>query len=103
MVGTLLTGQDQGSILRFVYLIFSFYSPLPRHPGTNVVGDPSRVECFYAAGSRSGAGHATAAAIVGASERSIMLQTGHRSVQMVRRFIRGGSLFTENSAGKLGL
>jgi integrase len=49
------------------------------------------------------AGHATAAAIAGASERSIMRQTGHRSVQMVRRYIREGSLFRENSAGKLGL
>jgi integrase len=49
------------------------------------------------------AGHATSAAIAGASERSIMKQTGHRSVQMVRRYIRDGSLFRENSAGKLGL
>jgi integrase len=49
------------------------------------------------------AGHATAAAIAGASERSIMNQTGHRSVQMVRRYVREGSLFRENSAGKLGL
>lgn len=49
------------------------------------------------------AGHATTAAIGGASERSIMNQTGHRSVQMVRRYIRDGSLFRENSAGKLGL
>jgi integrase len=49
------------------------------------------------------AGHATSAAIAGASERSIMNQTGHWSVQMVRRYIRNGSLFRENSAGKLGL
>ena len=49
------------------------------------------------------AGHATSAAIAGASERSIMKQTGHRSVQMVRRYIRDGNLFRENSAGKLGL
>jgi integrase len=49
------------------------------------------------------AGHATAAAIAGASEQSIMNQTGHKSVQMVRRYIREGSLFRENSAGKLGL
>ena len=49
------------------------------------------------------AGHATSAAIAGASERSIMNQTGHRSVQMVRRYIRDGSLFRENSAGTLGL
>jgi site-specific recombinase XerD len=49
------------------------------------------------------AGHATSAAIAGASERSIMNQTGHRSVQMVRRYIRSGNLFRENSGGKLGL
>ncbi len=49
------------------------------------------------------AGHATSAAIAGASERSIMAQTGHRSVQMVRRYIRDGSLFRENSGAKLGL
>jgi len=49
------------------------------------------------------AGHATSAAIAGASERSIMNQTGHRSVQMVRKYIRDGSLFRDNSAGKLGL
>jgi site-specific recombinase XerD len=48
-------------------------------------------------------GHATSAAIAGASERSIMNQTGHRSVQMVRRYIRTGNLYRDNSAGKLGL
>jgi integrase len=49
------------------------------------------------------AGHATSAAAAGASERAIMRQTGHRSVQMVRRYIRAGTLFSDNSAGKLGL
>jgi integrase len=49
------------------------------------------------------AGHATSAAAAGVSERAIMAQTGHRSVQMVRRYIREASLFRENSAGKLGL
>ena len=44
------------------------------------------------------AGHATSAAIAGASERSIMNQTRHRSVEMVRRYIRDGSLFRENSS-----
>jgi hypothetical protein len=39
----------------------------------------------------------------GASECSIINQTGYRSVQMVRRYIHDGSLFRENSAGKLGL
>jgi integrase len=60
--------------------------------------DPARF-----AGHSLRAGHATSAAIAGASERSIMNQTGHRSVEMVRRYIRDGSLFRDNSAGKLGL
>jgi site-specific recombinase XerD len=49
------------------------------------------------------AGLATAAAIGGASERSIMNQTGHRSTAMVPRYIRDGNLFRENAAGKCGL
>jgi hypothetical protein len=39
----------------------------------------------------------------GASERSIMKQTGHKSVQMVRRYIREGELFNDNAPAKLGL
>ncbi len=39
----------------------------------------------------------------GAPERSIMAQTGHRDVRMVRRYIRSGQLFHENAADFLGL
>lgn len=46
-------------------------------------------------------GLATAAAKAGKSERSIMAQTGHRSAQMVRRYIRDGELFGENAAAGL--
>jgi len=49
------------------------------------------------------AGLATSAAAAGASEHSIMSQTGHRSVQMVRRYIRDASLFRDNAAGHVGL
>lgn len=49
------------------------------------------------------AGLATAAAAGGAPERAIMKQTGHRSVEMVRRYIRSGSLFHENAAAYIGL
>lgn len=49
------------------------------------------------------AGLATSAAMAGASERAIMNQTGHRSVTMVRRYIRDGSLFRENAAATVGL
>jgi len=49
------------------------------------------------------AGLATAAAAAGVSERAIMAQTGHRSLATVRKYIREGSLFLENAAGKVGL
>jgi site-specific recombinase XerD len=49
------------------------------------------------------AGLATAAAEAGVSERVIMAQTRHRSLPMVRRYIREGSLFRENAAARVGL
>jgi site-specific recombinase XerD len=55
--------------------------------------DPERL-----AGHSLRAGLATSAAAAGASERSIMAQTGHRSVVMVRRYIRDGELFGEGNA-----
>jgi integrase len=60
--------------------------------------DPAR---FSAHSLRSGL--ATQAARNGASERAIMKQTGHKSVQMVRRYIHQGELFGDNAATKLGL
>jgi integrase len=47
------------------------------------------------------AGLATSAARAGKSERAIMAQTGHRSEAMVRRYIRAGSLFSDNAAAGL--
>lgn len=49
------------------------------------------------------AGLATSAAAAGASEHSIMAQTGHRSAAMVRRYIRDTNLFRENAAATVGL
>jgi integrase len=60
--------------------------------------DPARY-----AGHSLRAGLATSAAAAGASERVIMSQTGHRSADMVRRYIREGSLFRENAASLAGL
>jgi site-specific recombinase XerD len=48
-------------------------------------------------------GLATAAAKAGKSERSIMKQTGHRSVSVVRRYIRDAELFDDNAAAGIGL
>lgn len=49
------------------------------------------------------AGLATQAAMGGASERSIQEQTGHKSLIVLRRYIRDGNLFRENAAAKTGL
>lgn len=60
--------------------------------------DPARY-----AGHSLRAGLATSAAAAGKSERAIMAQTGHKSVTMVRRYIRDGSLFRENASAGIGL
>jgi site-specific recombinase XerD len=60
--------------------------------------DPARY-----AGHSLRAGLATSAAAAGASERVIMAQTGHRSADMVRRYIRDGNLWRENAAVIAGL
>jgi integrase len=49
------------------------------------------------------AGLVTSAALAGASETSIMAQTGHHSPDMVRRYVRIRSVFLENAAAKVGL
>jgi integrase len=49
------------------------------------------------------AGLATQSYLNGANELSIMEQTGHRSLAMVRRYIRDTSLFRDNPASRLGL
>ncbi len=61
------------------------------------------LDASHFAGHSLRSGLATSAASAGASERSIMNQTGHRSTAMVRRYIRGGSLFRENAAAVVGL
>ena len=48
-------------------------------------------------------GFATTAARNGASEAAIMRQTGHRSLTVLRGYIRAGGLFNETAAAKLGL
>ena len=49
------------------------------------------------------AGFATTAGAARVAERDIMRQTGHQSVQMVRRYIREGELFRDNAASQVGL
>lgn len=49
------------------------------------------------------AGLVTQAAANGEEERNIMRQTGHKSLLMVRRYIRAGSLFRDNITDRIGL
>ncbi|MGA3347083.1 MAG: site-specific integrase [Terracidiphilus sp.] len=49
------------------------------------------------------AGCVTQAAMNGVSERDIMRQTGHKSVEMLARYIRIGEIFTRNAAAGLGI
>lgn len=49
------------------------------------------------------AGLITQAAMAGVSERAIQDQSGHKSLIVMRRYIRDGSLFRENAAAKVGL
>lgn len=60
--------------------------------------DPTRF-----AGHSLRSGFCTAAGAKDVPERLIMLQTGHRSTQTVRRYIRQGSLFSQNAAKALDL
>jgi len=46
-------------------------------------------------------GFATSAAESGAEERSIMTMTGHKSTEMVRRYIKEANLFKNNALNKL--
>ena len=48
-------------------------------------------------------GFATVAAESGADERSIMAMTGHKTTQMVRRYIREANLFKNNALNKVKL
>ena len=48
-------------------------------------------------------GFATSAADSGAEERSIMAMTGHKSTEMVRRYIKEANLFKNNALNKIKL
>ena len=48
-------------------------------------------------------GFATSTAMIGAEERQIMNMTGHKSSQMVRRYIQESNLFKNNALNKINL
>lgn len=93
------------------------FRPIDRHGNVKRLrlstGAVSRIvkRCANAAGLDAGefsghslrAGFATAAAQAGAPTWAIKKQTGHQSDRVLARYIRDGTLFTDNAAGKLGL
>lgn len=83
--------------------------------GSGRLGDRAAAEVIKRAAQRAGldpalyaghslrSGHATSAAAGSAPERAIMRQTGHRSLQTLRGYIRLGTIWRENAAAYLGL
>lgn len=58
---------------------------------------------YHYAGHSLRAGLATEAAKAGVKELDIAEQTGHKSLQTLRRYIRKANVFTNNVSGKVGL
>ena len=59
------------------------------------------IENKYFAGHSLRSGFATVAAESGADERSIMAMTGHKTTQMVRRYIKEANIFKNNALNKI--
>ena len=63
--------------------------------------EKSGLDASKYAGHSLRSGFATVAAESGADERSIMAMTGHKSTQMVRRYIREANIFKNNALNKI--
>jgi site-specific recombinase XerD len=59
------------------------------------------IESRHYSGHSLRSGFATSAAESGAEERSIMAMTGHKSTEMVRRYIKEANLFKNNALNKI--
>ncbi len=75
---------------------------VPQIVSLAVVFDDQGLDALRYAGHSLRAGLATSVTINGTSERSIMVQTGHRSLAILRRYIRDGSLFREKGGAVTG-
>ena len=65
--------------------------------------DLAGIENKNFAGHSLRSGFATVAAETGADERSIMAMTGHKTTQMVRRYIKEANIFKNNALNKIKL
>jgi integrase len=63
----------------------------------------ANIEVAQLSGHSLRAGFATTAAANGASEATIARQTGHRSMDVLRKYIRHGTVFTDNAVTQVGL
>jgi len=93
--GPLFLRLDAGGRLRLARLSDRGVARVVQRCAERAGLDPARF-----AGHSLRAGLATSAAARGVSERSIMNQTGHRSLTMVRRYIRDGELFRDDNAAR---
>ena len=59
------------------------------------------LDAYRYAGHSLRSGFATSTAETGAEERNIMAMTGHKSTEMVRRYIREANLFKNNALNKI--
>ena len=85
--GTLLTDKRLSD--QSVSLLIKKYLKLAGFENSNFAGHSLR------------SGFATVAAEAGADERSIMAMTGHKTTQMVRRYIKEANLFKNNALNKV--
>jgi len=96
--GPIFRGVDPHNTLRRTRLSDKTVARVVKNAAEAADLDPTQY-----AGHSLRAGLATAAAQAGVAERVIMAQTGHKSLPMVRKYIREGSLFTQNAAAEVGL
>jgi integrase len=93
--GPLFLRLDAGGRLRLARLSDRGVARVVQRWAERAGLDPARF-----AGHSLRAGLATSAAAGGVSERAIMNQTGHRSLTIVRRYIRDGELFRDDNAAR---
>lgn len=65
--------------------------------------EQARAEAARFAGHSLRSGFVTTAAAAQVPEHTIMRQTGHKDANTLRKYIRGGTIWTDNAATKVGL
>jgi integrase len=96
--GALFRGMDRHGNIRSTRLTERIVAAVVKHYAQKAGFDPA---AFGGHSLRSG--FATSAARAGKSEASIMRQTRHRSLVVVRRYIRAGTRWDDHAAAGIGL